>query len=315
MNSKPQVSIIMATYNRAHLILESLKSIQNQTFANWECLIIDDGCTDNTQEVIAPLLSQDSRFKCFKRNNGYKKGLPGSRNYGLDLAKGDYIVFFDDDDIAHPQNLEICVKELSKGSVSFCRYIREVFEGSFNYVFDYSKEYSFFEININDIEKILTYELLFNSCAIMWKADCFKNNYFVEDLMYAEDWELYLRIISSGFSGISINKTLFYARKHLKSNTGEFYQNNENRRASKANAIELAIKNLHCKGLFSNIMLRHFIQVSLSYKEYNLYERILGILSVSLVEKLRWKLYYIHLPFRLYLYKIYKYNFKKPLNT
>ncbi len=56
IHAKPEVSIIMATYNRAHLIEESLISIQNQTFENWECIIIDDGSTDETSEVIKTFL-------------------------------------------------------------------------------------------------------------------------------------------------------------------------------------------------------------------------------------------------------------------
>ena len=93
-----KVSIIMATYNRAQFIMETLNSIKNQTYKNWECLIIDDGGSDNTEDVIAPLLKKDTRFKFLKRTDKYLKGLPGCRNYGLDVAQGDYIIFFDDDD-------------------------------------------------------------------------------------------------------------------------------------------------------------------------------------------------------------------------
>jgi GalNAc5-diNAcBac-PP-undecaprenol beta-1,3-glucosyltransferase len=306
MNSMPQVSIIMATYNRAHFILESLKAIQNQTFVNWECLIIDDGATDDTETIIKPILDEDYRFRYTKRTDQYKKGLPGCRNYGLNLAKGDYIIFFDDDDIAHPQNLEICVNELLTRHIAFCRYIREVFTGDFNYDFDYSKDYTHFEISVRDIEKILKNEILFNSCAVMWKKECFINHRFIEHLMYAEEWELYSRIISSGFKGISINKPLFYGRKHPDSNTGEFYRNNDLRRKSNADAILLVIINLFDKNLLTNNLLRYFIQVSLDYKQYDLFKRILHNINLSIFEKVKWRLFYSHLPFRLFLYKIYK---------
>ena len=59
---KPTITIIMATYNRAHFILETLHSIQNQTYENWECIIIDDGGTDNTQEVITPIKKEIERI-------------------------------------------------------------------------------------------------------------------------------------------------------------------------------------------------------------------------------------------------------------
>ncbi len=299
----PKVSIIMATYNRAHFIVETLLSIQNQVFKEWECLIIDDGGTDNTSEVIKSILESDIRFRFFIRDCKYNKGLPGCRNYGLDLAKGDYIIFFDDDDIVHPQNLELCVKELIQKEVFFCRYIRKTFFDTFGYDFNYSKSYSHFLIDINDIEKIVKNELPFNSCAVMWKKECFENNRFIETLMYAEEWELYSRIISSGFKGISIEKDLFYGRKHLNSNTSEFYSLNPIRRESYVEAVLLVVKNLKEKKMLSHSLKRYFIANSIGFKEYNLFRRILSVLKISITEKLRWIFFYNLLPLRLRIYR------------
>lgn len=306
----PQVSIIMATYNRAQYILESILSIQNQTFKDWECLIIDDGGTDNTQEILAPILEKDPRFQYLFRTPKYQKGLPGSRNYGLDLAKGDYIIFFDDDDIAHPQNLELCVFELSSNEFSFCRYIRDIFRGDFVYDFDYSKEYSSFYIDSRDINKILKNELQFNSCAVMWTKECYANHRYTEHLKYAEEWEVYARIITSVNRGISIDKTLYYGRKHDVSVTGNFGNGNLQSLASYADAIQLVIANLKNKKMLSSEIILHFIQVSFQYKEYNLFERIINTLELPKKEEQKWRRYYAHLPLRLYFYGIWK-KFKK----
>lgn len=305
MNS-PQVTIIMATYNRAHFILETLNSVQAQTFVNWECLIINDGGTDNTSEVITPLLKQDNRFQYTNRPDSYIKGLPGCRNYGLDLAKGEYIIFFDDDDIAHPQNLECCVEEIANDNIWFCRYIREVFFGDFDYKFEYSKAYTSFYIDKNDIEKMLNNELQFNSCAVMWKAACFEKNRYAEQLMYAEDWELYSRIVSSGFNGISINKILFYGRKHPHSNTGEFYRNKPIRRASNVDAIVLVVQNLKQKNLLTYSLKRYFIATALDFGEYNLFETLLDILDLTTFERIKWQIFYSVLPIRLRFYRMRK---------
>lgn len=293
----------MATYNRAHFILETLLSIQKQTFLDWECLIVDDGGSDNTKEVITPILEQDSRFKYRKRPETYGKGLPGCRNYGLDLAKGEYIIFFDDDDIPHPQNLECCVEELAKSGIWFCRYIREVFFEDFDYKFDYSKDYASFYIDEKDVQEMLNNELQFNSCAVMWKKGCFKANRFVETLMYAEEWELYSRIVSSGFSGISINKTLFYGRKHPQSNTGEFYLNSPVRRASYVEAIVLVVKNLKGKNLLTYSLKRYFMALSIEFKEYNLFETLLNVLDLPTFEKIKWQVFYVVLPLRLVIHR------------
>lgn len=301
-----KVTIIMATYNRANFILETLLSIQNQTFSDWECLIIDDGGTDNTAEVIAPILSQDKRFQFLKRSDKYIKGLPGCRNYGLDLAKGEYIIFFDDDDLPHPQNLELCVSELADTNIYFCRYIRNVFFGVFDYQFDFSKDYTSFYIDQNDVEAMIKNELPFNSCAVMWKKECFEHNRFEEHLMYAEEWELYSRIVSSGYKGISIDKCLFYGRKHPESNTGEFYNHNPIRRESYVNAILLVIKNLKQKKLLSYAIVRYFIAISINFKEYALFEKILTILELSKINQLKWRFFYAILPVRLSFYRIRK---------
>jgi GalNAc5-diNAcBac-PP-undecaprenol beta-1,3-glucosyltransferase len=301
----PTVSIILATYNRAEYILESLYSIQQQTFTDWECLIIDDGGSDNTQEILAPILKQDTRFQYFMRTPKYQKGLPGSRNYGLDLAKGDYIIFFDDDDIAHPQNLELCVFELSNTELSFCRYIRDVFRGNFVYDFDYSKEYTSFYIDSSDINKILRNELQFNSCAVMWTKECYTKHRYTEHLKYAEEWEVYSRIITSVNRGISINKTLYYGRKHDVSITGDFGNRNLNSLSSYTDAIQLVVANLKEKKMLSSEILRYFIQVSLQYKEFNLFERIINTLDLPKIEELKWRLFYTHLPFRLFFYGIW----------
>jgi glycosyltransferase involved in cell wall biosynthesis len=306
MNVTPKVTIIMGTYNRARFILETLVSIQNQTFKDWECLIIDDGGFDDTTQVINPIISQDIRFQFLKRPESYKKGLPGCRNYGLDLAKGDYVIFFDDDDIAHPQNLELCVLELSRNEVSFCRYIREVFFNDFHYKFDFCTSYTSFQITVKDIARILRFELPFNSCAIMWKKECFQENRFVEHLMYAEEWELYPRILSNGFMGISIEKTLFYGRKHPDSNTGEFYNNDNIRRASYVEAILLVIQNLKRMQMLTKPIIRYFVQVSLDYKNLNLFKRIEFILGFSVLMSSELRLFYFTLPLRLFFYKRWK---------
>ena len=112
--NKPIVSIILPTFNRGHLILETLDSIRKQSFNDWECLIIDDGSRDNTEHIVESIINEDGRFKFLYRSENYKKGPSGCRNYGLDIALGSYIVFFDSDDIVHPDLLKITTNLLEK---------------------------------------------------------------------------------------------------------------------------------------------------------------------------------------------------------
>ncbi|MEM0518347.1 glycosyltransferase family 2 protein [Aequorivita flava] len=293
---KLKVSIIMATFNRAHFIEETLISIQNQTFKNWECLIIDDGGTDNTEEIIQSFI-QDKRFHYYKRSSKYAKGLSGCRNFGLDSAIGDYIIFFDDDDIIHPRNLEFCVKELENPFYFFCRYHREIFTGDFHYYFSNISNYKIIELNgKTTVKKLLTQELPFNSCAIMWKKECYVNNVFIESLQYAEEWELYSRILSNGFNGVSINATLYYGRKHSNSNTGEFWRGNEKRMQSKIEATKLVISNLEAKKILDTSLIKYFSWESVRLKSPALFSHLMKQPSLNTIHRLKEKMRYFGSP-------------------
>lgn len=294
---KHLVSIIMATYNRDQFIEETLRSIQKQTYTNFECLIIDDGGTDNTKEILVNFLQQDSRFNYLKRPNSYAKGPSGSRNYGLELAQGDYIIFFDDDDIVHPQNLETCIKELENKEYDYCRYLRTTFTGAFDYKFNLDDVYSTFEIiGKRDIGKLLTHQLPFNCCAIMWKKECFERHQFNEDLVYAEEWELYSRILADGYNGISINKILFYGRKHPDSSTGEFWQGNSIRLNSKTEAAKCIISYLDKKELLNQKLIHFFSWESVQLKSQGLLKHLLKQESLNTSQKLKARLRYVFSP-------------------
>jgi glycosyltransferase involved in cell wall biosynthesis len=300
----------MATYNRAHFIAETLQSIQNLTFTNWECLIIDDGGTDNTLEIITPILNDDSRFSFHSRTANYQKGLPGTRNYGLDLAKGKYIIFFDDDDIVHPDNLKIAIAVIESNNIDFCHYQKQSFQ---NIRPDMATTQIIVEGNINKdaIEKVITQEIGLASCTVLWKKECFANIRFNESLMYAEEWECYIRIISENFKGVIISNVLYYNRKHSNSNTAEFYTNSPIRRESFTKAILLVTQNLKEKRLLTAALKRYFITLSIEFTECNLFEKILKILDLPTFEKIKWKLFYVTLPLRLYVYRIKKKGLKK----
>jgi glycosyltransferase involved in cell wall biosynthesis len=303
----PVITIIMATYNRAHFIVATLHSIQQQTFGNWECLIIDDGGTDNTQEVIFPILNQDPRFQFLKRPDTYLKGLPGCRNYGLDLAQGDCIIFFDDDDIIHPDNLKISLDFLQKQNVAFCHYQKQAFETAIpNFEFSEPKIKQI--LNSTHLYDIITHQIGLASCTVLWDKKCFETIRFKEELQYAEEWECYTRILSEGFEGIMIDAILYYNRKHPNSNTGEFYSHNPIRKKSNKDAILLVVANLKEKQLLTDSILRYFIQIALDYKAYQLFSAIVETAQLSALKKIKWQLFYFFLPLRLYLY-----SFKKKL--
>lgn len=305
----PLVTIIMATFNRAHLIAETLQSIQKQTYTNWECFIIDDGGTDNTLEVLQPILANDIRFRYLKRPNTYKKGLPGCRNYGLDIAKGNYIIFFDDDDIVHPDNLKIGIVLLTENpTYLFCHYNKQAFEGQFNYnQFKGIAAFNKTNTDVTFLEKMVTNIIPVASCTVLFNATCFNNLRFHESLQYAEEWECFQRVFCNHYKGVLIDAVLYFNRKHPNSNTGEFYNNDPVRMASKKEAIQLVAENLASKNKLNTPILKYLVGFALAFRDRQLLKTLLVIGKVSVKKKLYLTLKFIAYP----LWKRYKKIAKK----
>lgn len=108
-DGSPSFSIVMATYNRAKLLPRSINSVLNQTYRNFELIIVDDGSTDNTEDVVR--YYEDPRIVFRKQAN---HGVLDARNSGLDLARGDYITLLDDDDELLPEALERAKVEIGR---------------------------------------------------------------------------------------------------------------------------------------------------------------------------------------------------------
>ncbi len=104
----PLVSIIIPTYNREEIIKNTLDSIHSQSYTNWECIVVDDYSTDDTNKIIKEYVDNDNRFYSLKNNKD--KGAQGARNTGLLKANGEYISFFDSDNLMHKDRLSKQVK-------------------------------------------------------------------------------------------------------------------------------------------------------------------------------------------------------------
>lgn len=109
LTHKPLISVIMPAFNDEDSIAQSISSITYQTYDNWELIIIDDGSTDNTKNVVEDLIKKDSRIKYFYQDN---TGVAGARNSGIKLSKGEYIKLCDSDDILLPCGLEILLRSI-----------------------------------------------------------------------------------------------------------------------------------------------------------------------------------------------------------
>ena len=98
------VSIITPSYNSAKFIAETIQSVQNQTYQNWEMIIVDDGSSDETEKVVLSIIQNDNRIQFHKLSQNSGAGI--ARNFGIERSAGRYIAFIDSDDIWKPQKLE-----------------------------------------------------------------------------------------------------------------------------------------------------------------------------------------------------------------
>jgi len=121
----PLVSIIIPTYNRAHIIGETLNSVLAQTYENWECIVIDDGSTDGTAKLLESYIQKDYRFQYHFRPSNRPKGASACRNYGFDLSKGEYINWLDSDDLLSQDKIFKQVEKLIKNTkldIATCKW-------------------------------------------------------------------------------------------------------------------------------------------------------------------------------------------------
>lgn len=187
------VSIIIPTYNRAHLIGEALDSIIAQTYTNWECIVVDDGSTDYTNELLELYNEKDQRIKIHPRPKHYSKGANSCRNLGFDLSIGEYIQWFDSDDIMLPSKIELQLESLvgSKSGFSVCNTLNwDVKKGT--------KKIRYKQLNSSEpFHDYVTGKIGFVTQAPLWKKKFLqKNNYrFDEELEAGQEWELFARVL------------------------------------------------------------------------------------------------------------------------
>lgn len=196
-------SIIVPVYNVEKYLDKCLSSIVNQTYKEYEVIIVNDGSTDDSQKIIDKYVKNNHNFYSFITEN---RGLSCARNYGLDYVKGDYILFLDSDDYLNNKLLEELNNKLSKNSVDILRF-------NCSFVFDdYSlirEEYGTHYENVimNDaIKELVTRELVEPACLYCYKSSFWmKHDFKYFPNMIHEDYGLTLLILYYVKSITSIN--------------------------------------------------------------------------------------------------------------
>lgn len=185
----PLVSVIMPAYNSEEYISASINSVINQTYQNWELIVIDDGSKDRTIECIRNLQKGDSRICLYK--NEHNIGVSKTRNKGVKIAKGEWIAFLDSDDMWSPLKLHNQLAFADGRNAEF------TFTAS-SFIDEVGKAWAW----IMEVPEVINYKELLRhnviSCSsVLMKKECIGNHIMKCDEMH-EDFAMWLDILKNG---------------------------------------------------------------------------------------------------------------------
>lgn len=232
-NVEPKVTVLMPVYNGQNYLFESIKSIQNQTFTNWELLIINDASTDNTVNIVKEYQKKDDRIRLITNETNLK--IAKTLNKGICEARGLYIARMDDDDISLPTRLEKEVEILDKNPSTVLVGSWQKHFGTNNWVH-----------RPPELAKQIKATLLFECCVchstVMFKKDIFiKNKFFYDSNFLSEDYELWTRV-SEKYDLYTIPEIL-----------GEYRLNGDNITSGKEVKFDVEARNIIAKTLRNNL--------------------------------------------------------------
>lgn len=196
---KELVSIIIPCYNQAQYIDEALQSVLDQTYVNWECILVNDGSPDDTEKVANRWVKKENRFKYIYQKN---TGVSGARNLGIKKAKGEFILPLDADDYLSANYIEECVKIIENTNIKLV-YGRAQFFG------EQEGELSLGKVTI---QNLLKYNRI--HCAGLYrKIDWELNNGYDENMKHGfEDWEFWINLLKKGGEAVLSEQSVLYYR-------------------------------------------------------------------------------------------------------
>lgn len=199
------VSIIIPCYNQGQFLEETLQSVFVQQYPYWECLLIDDGSTDETETIATHWASKDKRFRYFKRENS---GVSATRNYGLQLAKGDYIQFLDADDILAEDKIERSLALIEEQNIEVVCTNYVMFDKNRNQTLQPFSQLEKFEFTFYTIARYWNDGFTIPIHCWFFNASVLQDLEFPVGLTAQEDWVMWLKVFRK-------NPTVAYIEKPL----------------------------------------------------------------------------------------------------
>lgn len=199
------ISIIVPSYNSGDFLNECLQSILNQSYAVWECIIVNDGSTDHTADIAQSWVSKDSRFKYIFKTNG---GLSSARNTGISEARYPIIFPLDADDYLSDNAFAKALQVIEKQSRWDVITLPVHYVGSKSGVYKLP-EYSY---------KKLLVQNCFVACSFFKKESWSQIGGYDESLTSLEDWDFWIRLLNDNSSVFKVKNATYYYRQHDQDN-------------------------------------------------------------------------------------------------
>lgn len=196
----PKVSVIVPCYNQAQFFDEALQSVLAQSYTNWECIIVNDGSPDNTEEQAEKWVAKDSRFKYFYKENG---GLCSSRNYGIEQAKGTFILPLDADDKIAKDYVALAVNSFKEDTflkVVYCKAEK------------FGNETGIWDLQPFSLKAIAKGNMIF--CSAMYRKSDWERvgGYDLNMIHGFEDWEFWIALLKNGGNVKCLDSIEFHYR-------------------------------------------------------------------------------------------------------
>lgn len=268
-DENPLVSIIIPTYNRAHLIGETLDSVLAQTYPYRECIVVDDGGTDDTEAIVNKYTLKEPRFSYHLRPPNRKAGGNAARAYGFEKSTGTWVCWFDSDDLMQPTYIEDKLQLAQKHSDTDV-----VIAKTAHYNADFTQRIGV-ENRTKPSEDYLTDFVLqkvkWYMCDGLWKRSFLENKtLFDEDLRVGQDVDFHIRRLLEQPKIIILDKVLTYYRRHPDNLTTGVDQLEKGRelRLSSLNAMQNLIKMLNEENRLSDKIKLFYLRAASRYLPY-----------------------------------------------
>jgi GT2 family glycosyltransferase len=235
------VSIIIPSFNRAHLVTQTLRSLAAQTYSHWECVVLDDGSNDDSMELVANFAKCESRIKQFKRDNP-PKGACSCRNQAVDRCSGDYLIFLDTDDLLAPFCIEQRLRCMQENpELDFAIFPSLFFEnkpGDLNLLWNIDKD-------TDELTRQFHQDAICQGTGVIWRKSSFNRiGQWDVSLSIWQDIDLFLRAYIQGYKYqkfFALEPDFYYRRHDASISRNNFYARSkfESRIKVVQNAVQL----------------------------------------------------------------------------